>query len=186
MVRGKKSEKDLQEKKKSQEVEEVDEPINLDIAQEDEEEESESFKKVLGDFKEEGGWVHVKRKKDGKIEKIGKYRPADFDKDEIAKEYGGGTYFYVLRDNNGAIRARSEETYIDKKEPKIEQNSEFMQMAQIIKEQTKEIEALKSELLKPKVDNSQNIVLEMMRENQKNQVEILKAIAANNHPQQQT
>lgn len=187
MVRGKKSEKDLLEKKKSQEVEEVDVPIDVDIPQETpEEEESESFKKVLGDFKEEGGWVHVKRKKDGKIEKIGKYRPADFDKDELAKEYGGGTYFYVLRDNNGAIRARSEETYIDKKEQKTEQNSEFMQMAQIIKEQTKEIEALKSELLKPKVDNSQNIVLEMMRENQKNQVEILKAIATNNHPQQAT
>ena len=154
----------------------------------EEEDESESFKKVLSEFKEDGGWVHIKKKKDGKIVKIGKYRPNDFDKDEIAKEYGGGTYYYDLRDNNGRIRAKSEETYIDKKEPEKTQSNEFLQMATIIKEQTKEIEALKSELLKPKQEDTaqQNMIVELIKENQRNQVEMLKAIATsqtNHNPQ---
>lgn len=193
MVRGKKADKavqELEEQKKKVKLEnlEVSNDTIDDIVEEvpEEEEMSESFKNLLNDFREDGGWVHVKRKKDGKIEKIGKYRPADFDKDEIAKEFGGGTYFYVLRDNNGAIRARSEETYIDKKEPEKSSSSEFMQMAQIIKEQTKEIENLKAELLKPKQDDqSQNMIIEMMKENQRNQVEMLKAIASQNSHQVQ-
>lgn len=188
MVRGKKSDKAVQElevqkKKVKSELEASEEVIDDIVQNEPEDEEfSESFKKLLTDFREDGGWVHVKRKKDGKVEKIGKYRPTDFDKDEIAKEYGGGTYFYTLRDNDGHIRARSEETYIDKKEPEKTQSSDFMQMAQIIKEQTKEIENLKAELLKPKQDDqSQNVIIEMMKENQRNQVEMLKAIATNNN-----
>lgn len=192
MVRGKRADKEikaLEEQKKKVKIEEPETETEVleDISEvEQEDEESESFKKVLGDFKEDGGWVHVKRKKDGKIETIGKYRPADFDKDEIAKEYGGGTFFYTLRDTNGRIRAKSEETYIDKKEPE-KQNNEVLQMAMLIKEQTKEIEALKAELLKPKQeDNTQNVVIEMMKENQRNQVEMLKAIASqNNQPIQQ-
>lgn len=188
MVRGKKADKvaqELEEKKKKRAeeiVEEVVEDVNDEPATDvDDEEESESFKKVLSDFREDGGWVHIKKKVDGKVVKIGKYRPNDFDKDEIAKEFGGGTYFYTLRDNNGQIRARSEETYIDKKEP--EKSSDFLQMAEIIKQQTKEIETLKAMISKPKEDNSQNIVIDIMKQNQEQQIEILKALAGKSNSQ---
>ena len=188
MVRGKKADKVAQEleEKKRKRAEEVAEETVEEIPQEpatevDDEEESESFKKVLSDFREDGGWVHIKKKVDGKVVKIGKYRPANFDKDEIAKEFGGGTYFYTLRDNNGQIRARSEETYIDKKTD--EKSSDFLQMAEIIKAQTKEIETLKSMISKPKEDTSQNMVIEIMKQNQQQQLDILKAIAGNNHTQ---
>lgn len=185
MVRGKKADKvaqELEEKKKRAEevIEETVEDVNDEPATDvDDEEESESFKKVLSDFREDGGWVHIKKKVDGKVVKIGKYRPNDFDKDEIAKEFGGGTYFYTLRDNNGQIRARSEETYIDKKQD--EKSSDFVQMAEIIKQQTKEIETLKAMISKPKEDNSQNMVIEVMKQNQQQQLEILKALAGNSH-----
>lgn len=192
MVRGKKADKvaqELEEKKKKRAeeiVEEVIEDVNDEpVTDVDDEEESESFKKVLSDFREDGGWVHIKKKVDGKVVKIGKYRPNDFDKDEIAKEFGGGTYFYTLRDNNGQIRARSEETYIDKKEPE-KQSTEIMEIVNIIKQQTKEIETLKSEFAKPKEDNSQNMVIEIMKQNQQQQLEILKAIAGNSQPSQPT
>lgn len=188
MVRGKKADKvaqELEEKKKKRAeeiVEEVVEDVNDEPATDvDDEEESESFKKVLSDFREDGGWVHIKKKVDGKVVKIGKYRPNDFDKDEIAKEFGGGTYFYTLRDNNGQIRARSEETYIDKKEP--EKSSDFLQMAEIIKQQTKEIETLKAMISKPKEDPSQNMVIEVMKQNQEQQIEILKALAGKSNSQ---
>lgn len=188
MVRGKKADKvaqELEEKKKKRAeeiVEEVVEDVNDEPATDvDDEEESESFKKVLSDFREDGGWVHIKKKVDGKVVKIGKYRPNDFDKDEIAKEFGGGTYFYTLRDNNGQIRARSEETYIDKKEP--EKSSDFLQMAEIIKQQTKEIETLKAMISKPKEDPSQNMVIEVMKQNQEQQIEILKALAGKTNSQ---
>ena len=188
MVRGKKADKvaqELEEKKKKRAeeiVEEVVEDVNDEPATDvDDEEESESFKKVLSDFREDGGWVHIKKKVDGKVVKIGKYRPNDFDKDEIAKEFGGGTYFYTLRDNNGQIRARSEETYIDKKEP--EKSSDFVQMAEIIKQQTKEIETLKAMISKPKEDPSQNMVIEVMKQNQEQQIEILKALAGKTNSQ---
>ena len=188
MVRGKKADKvaqELEEKKKKRAeevIEETVEDVNDEPATDvDDEEESESFKKVLSDFREDGGWVHIKKKVDGKVVKIGKYRPNDFDKDEIAKEFGGGTYFYTLRDNNGQIRARSEETYIDKKQD--EKSSDFVQMAEIIKQQTKEIETLKAMISKPKEDNSQNMVIEIMKQNQQQQLDILKAIAGNNHSQ---
>ena len=193
MVRGKKADKvaqELEEKKKKRAeeiVEEVVEDVNDEPATDvDDEEESESFKKVLSDFREDGGWVHIKKKVDGKVVKIGKYRPNDFDKDEIAKEFGGGTYFYTLRDNNGQIRARSEETYIDKKQD--EKSSDFLQMAEIIKQQTKEIETLKAMISKPKEDTSQNMVIEVMKQNQTQQLEILKAIAGktNNQPTSMT
>lgn len=198
MVKGKKAEKTVEEleqkkkrKPKIQDViptEVIEEPQIEEQPTEIEEEESESFKKVLDEFKEDGGWVHIKKKVDGKVVKIGKYRPANFDKDEIAKEFGGGTYYYVLRDNNGAIRGRSEETYIDKKEPENKNQNEFMQLAQIIKEQTKEIETLKAEILKPKVENTddKNMILELIRENQRQQVDIFKALSTINKPQQQT
>lgn len=188
MVRGKKADKvaqELEEKKKKR-AEEIVEEVVEDVNDEpetnvDDEEESESFKKVLSDFREDGGWVHIKKKVDGKVVKIGKYRPNDFDKDEIAKEFGGGTYFYTLRDNNGQIRARSEETYIDKKEP--EKSSDFLQMAEIIKQQTKEIETLKAMISKPKEDPSQNMVIEVMKQNQEQQIEILKALAGKSNSQ---
>lgn len=188
MVRGKKADKvaqELEEKKKKR-AEEIVEEVVEDVNDEpetnvDDEEESESFKKVLSDFREDGGWVHIKKKVDGKVVKIGKYRPNDFDKDEIAKEFGGGTYFYTLRDNNGQIRARSEETYIDKKEP--EKSSDFLQMAEIIKQQTKEIETLKAMISKPKEDPSQNMVIEVMKQNQEQQIEILKALAGKTNSQ---
>lgn len=189
MVRGKKADKvaqELEEKKKKRTeeiVKEVVEDVNDEPATNvDDEEESESFKKVLSDFREDGGWVHIKKKVDGKVVKIGKYRPNDFDKDEIAKEFGGGTYFYTLRDNNGQIRARSEETYIDKKEPE-KPSSEILEIVNIIKQQTKEIETLKSEFAKPKEDNSQNMVIEVMKQNQAQQLEILKAIAGKTNSQ---
>lgn len=188
MVRGKKADKvaqELEEKKKKRAeeiVEEVVEDVNDEPATDvDDEEESESFKKVLSDFREDGGWVHIKKKVDGKVVKIGKYRPNDFDKDEIAKEFGGGTYFYTLRDNNGQIRARSEETYIDKKQD--EKSSDFVQMAEIIKQQTKEIETLKAMISKPKEDPSQNMVIEVMKQNQEQQIEILKALAGKTNSQ---
>ena len=183
MVRGKKADKvqkELEEKKTRLADVDIDTEIPNppeETNDDNDDEESASFRKVLDEFREDGGWVHVKKKKDGKIFKIGKYRPANFDKDELAKEFGGGTYYYDLRDNDGRIRARSEETYI-----------EMVQMAMLIKEQTKEIETLKSLINKPKQEdpNEKNMIIEMIKENQKNQVEMFKAITqmSNSKPQQ--
>ena len=193
MVRGKKADKvvkELEEKKKAkiEEVNDVDSGLIEEPVEEQdvEEEESEGFRKVLSEFKEDGGWVHIKKKKDGKIVKIGKYRPNDFDKDEIAKEYGGGTYYYDLRDNNGRIRAKSEETYIEKQEPEKPQNNEMLQMAMLIKEQTKEIETLKAEILKPKTEDvTQNAMLQMVRDNQKQMIDLFTAVSKASQPVQQ-
>ena len=174
-----------------QPVEEVIEETILPETNEEEEKESEGFSRVLNEFREDGGWVHIKKKVDGKIVKIGKYRPNDFDKDEIAKEFGGGTYYYDLRDNNGVIRARSEETYLEKKEqPKSPENDMMLQMAQLIKEQTKEIETLKAMINQPKIEDKkpeQSLIITLIQENQKNQADMIKAIADLNkqQPQQQ-
>lgn len=172
-----------------QPVEEVIEETILPETNEEEEKESEGFSRVLNEFREDGGWVHIKKKVDGKIVKIGKYRPNDFDKDEIAKEFGGGTYYYDLRDNNGVIRARSEETYLEKKDqPKSPENDMMLQMAQLIKEQTKEIETLKAMINQPKIEDKkpeQNLIITLIQENQKNQADMIKAIADLNKPQPQ-
>lgn len=194
MVKGKKADSKIQELEEQKKKRVIDITPKDDITPEEpqieevnDDEESASFKKVLDEFREDGGWVHVKKKKDGKIFKIGKYRPANFDKDELAKEFGGGTYYYDLRDNDGRIRARSEETYIDKQEPD-KQNNEMVQMAMLIKEQTKEIETLKALINKPKQEDTteKNMIIEMIKENQKNQVEMFKAITqvSNSKPQQ--
>ena len=197
MVMGKKSEKDLEvlaetkKKLRKPKKEVIEEPIeevieDVEINQEIDDNESESFKKVLGEFKEDGGWVHIKKKVDGKIVKIGKYRPNDFDKDEIAKEYGGGTYYYVLRDNDGRIRARNEETYITKAEPEKNQNNDMLQMATIIKEQTKEIETLKAMINQPKPEDTskRDLLYDIMKQNQEAQMNILKVIAESKNQQQ--
>lgn len=147
MVRGKKADKDLSlnlEQETNEKVKNIDGEPDNDILDLEQKEESSSFKQLLNEFKEDTGWVHVRLKKDGKVYKIGRYRPSEFNKDEIAKEFGGGTYFYTLHDNGGIIRGRSEETYLDKKEQKSNDNNEMLQFATIIKEQTKEIETLKA------------------------------------------
>ena len=197
MVMGKKSDKDLEvlaetkkrlRKPKKEVIEEPTEEVieDVEINQEIDDGESESFKKVLEDFRENGGWVHIKKKVDGKIVKIGKYRPNDFDKDEIAKEYGGGTYYYVLRDNDGRIRARNEETYITKAEPEKNQNNDMLQMATIIKEQTKEIETLKAMINQPKPEDTskRDLLYDIMKQNQEAQMNILKVIAETKNQQQ--
>lgn len=151
---------------------------------------NDDVRKLIERARQEGGSVVVKLKKLNEVQakKIGKYKANEFDEDLIAKQYGGGTYFYTLRDEHGRIRGRWEEEYAEpeKKEIQTPQTDMFVQMSTIIKDLTKEISNIKTEISKPKDDTAkETVVLEMMKENQKNQVDLLKAIATSNVPKNQ-
>lgn len=147
---------------------------------------SDTLASIVEKFKSEGGSIDVKLKKTGEptAKKIGRYKPTEFDMDLIAKQYGGGTYFYTARNDKGQIITRFQEDYA---EPEIKtptqntQNDIVTQVANIMKDTMKEIASIKTELSKPKDDNKENMILEVMKNNQQQQIDILKTmIVANN------
>lgn len=163
---------------------EIERQAEIEIEKEKQEDINENVRKLMERAKEEGGSVIVKLKKPNEVKavNIGKYKANEFDEDLIAKQYGGGTYFYVLRDEHGRIRAKWEEEYAeplkDNKTGQQDNGNMFVQMSTIIKDLTKEIANIKTEISKPKEDTAKDtLMIEMMKENQKNQVELLKAIA---------
>lgn len=146
---------------------------------------NENVRKLMERAKEEGGSVIVKLKKINEVKavNIGKYKANEFDENLIAKQYGGGTYFYVLRDEHGRIRAKWEEEYAEPLKKDNFQNPQadiVSQIANIMKDTMKEISSIKSEIAKPK-DDKQDIILEMMKQNQQQQTDLLKAIIGNNN-----
>ena len=146
---------------------------------------SDTLASIVEKFKSEGGSIDVKLKKTGEptAKKIGRYKPTEFDMDLIAKQYGGGTYFYTARNDKGQIITRFQEDYAEpeiKTQTNTGQNDIVTQVANIMKDTMKEIASIKNEMSKPKEDNT-SMILEVMKQNQTQQIDILKAmILANN------
>lgn len=187
MPRGKKQEFEVNEEVITPEIEKQ---AEIELEKEKQEDINENVKKIMERAKEEGGSVIVKLKKHNEVKavNIGKFKANEFDEDLISKQYGGGTYYYVLRDEHGRIRAKWEEEYADPKQEKVVQpeSNMFVQMSTIIKDLTKEISNIKTEISKPKENSEEkNMIVELIKENQKNQVEMFKALSSLNAKPQQ-
>ena len=152
---------------------------------------SSAFEKVLNDFSENEGWVHIKLKKDNQAPvKIGKFRPNEFDKDEIARQYGGGVYYYDLRDKEGKRVATDEERYADNllSQKGAVQDTGLNQALDLIKQLAGEIAKVKQEIAKPQViqppqeDKRTDLILEMIKQQNQQSLEMMKAIAQMNKP----
>ena len=154
---------------------------------------SSAFEKVLNDFSENEGWVHIKLKKDNQAPvKIGKFRPNEFDKDEIARQYGGGIYYYDLRDKEGKRVATDEERYADNllSQKGMQQDNGLNQALSLIKELATEISNIKKDISKPQIiqppvaqeDKKTDLILEMIRQQNQQSLEMMKAIAQMNKP----
>ena len=152
---------------------------------------SSAFEKVLNDFSENEGWVHIKLKKDNQAPvKIGKFRPNEFDKDEIARQYGGGVYYYDLRDKEGKRVATDEERYADNllSQKGVQQDTGLNQALDLIKQLAGEIAKVKQEITKPQViqplqeDKKTDLILEMIKQQNQQSLEMMKAIAQMNKP----
>lgn len=170
---------------------EMEQQAEQEIAREKQEDDivNEDVKKLMEKARQEGGSVIVKLKKKNEVKavNIGKYKANEFDEDLIAKQYGGGTYYYTLRDEHGRIRGKWEEEYAEPLHKDVQQNPQndmFVQMSTIIKDLTKEIANIKTEINRPK-ENNNDLVIEMMKENQRNNAEIFKAMAQGNQGQKQ-
>lgn len=188
MPKGKKAEIAIQDEVVTPEMEQQ---AEMEIAREKQEDDivNEDVRKLMEKAKQEGGSVIVKLKKKNEVKavNIGKYKANEFDEDLISKQYGGGTYYYTLRDEHGRIRGKWEEEYAEPLHKDVQQNPQndmFVQMSTIIKDLTKEISNIKSEIAKPK-DNNNDLIIEMMKENQRNNAEIFKAMAQGNQGQKQ-
>lgn len=189
MARGKKQEVNIDEEIITPEIERQ---AEMEMQREKQEEDlNEDVKKLMEKAKQEGGSVIVKLKKKNEVKavNIGKYKANEFDEDLIARQFGGGTYYYTLRDEHGRIRGKWEEEYAEPINKNVQQNPQadmFVQMSTIIKDLTKEIADIKTEVSKPKVENTddKNMVLELIKQNQIQQVEIFKALTSLNKPQQ--
>ena len=186
MAKGKKQEFVVEEEVVTPEIERQ---AEMEVAKEKEKQEdttNENVRKLMERAKEEGGSVIVKLKKINEVKavNIGKYKANEFDEDLIAKQFGGGTYFYVLRDEHGRIRAKWEEEYAEPLKKDNIQNSQndiVNQIANIMKDTMKEIASIKAEINKPKDDNKESLIIDMMKQNQQQQVDLLKAIVGNNN-----
>ena len=154
---------------------------------------SSAFEKVLNDFSENEGWVHIKLKKDNQAPvKIGKFRPNEFDKDEIARQYGGGIYYYDLRDKEGKRVATDEERYADNllSQKGMQQDNGLNQALSLIKELATEISNIKKDISKPQViqqpvaqeDKKTDLILEMIKQQNQQSLEMMKAIAEMSKP----
>lgn len=170
---------------------EMEQQAEEEIAKEKQEDDivNEDVRKLMEKARQEGGSVIVKLKKKNEVKavNIGKYKANEFDEDLIAKQYGGGTYYYTLRDEHGRIRGKWEEEYAEPLHKDVQQNPQndmFVQMSTIIKDLTKEIANIKTEINRPK-ENNNDLVIEMMKENQRNNAEIFKAMAQGNQGQKQ-
>lgn len=161
---------------------------------------SKAFETVLNDFNENEGWIHVKLKKDDKSTsvKIGKFRPAEFDKDEIARQYGGGIYYYDLRDKLGQRVATDEERYADNLMTKNGNPTDtgLTQALSLIKDLASEISKIKQDIAKPqpqpviqepKEDKKYELMIEMMKQQSQQNTDMIKALLtaqANNQPKE--
>lgn len=170
---------------------EMEQQAELEIEREKQEDDivNEDVRKLMEKARQEGGSVIVKLKKKNEVKavNIGKYKANEFDEDLIAKQFGGGTYYYTLRDEHGRIRGKWEEEYAEPLHKDVQQNPQndmFVQMSTIIKDLTKEIANIKTEINRPK-ENNNDLIIEMMKENQRNNAEIFKAIAQGNQGQKQ-
>ena len=152
---------------------------------------SSAFEKVLNDFSENEGWVHIKLKKDNQAPvKIGKFRPNEFDKDEIARQYGGGVYYYDLRDKEGKRVATDEERYADNllSQKGSQQDTGLNQALDLIKQLAGEIAKVKQEIAKPQViqppqeDKKTDLILEMIKQQNQQSLEMMKTISQMNKP----
>lgn len=189
MAKGKKQEFVVEEEIVTPEMERQAEQEIEKKNQIQEDEVNDNIKKLMEKAKEEGGSVIVKLKKLNEVKalNIGKYKANEFDEDLIAKQYGGGLYFYVLRDEHGRIRAKWEEEYAEPIKKDLQQNAQgdiVNQIANIMKDTMKEISSIKTEINKPKDDSKENMILEMMKQNQQQQVDLLKAIVGSNNNNQ--
>lgn len=183
MAKGKKQEFVVEEEIVTPEIERQ---AEIEVEKEKQEDTNDNVKKLMEKAKEEGGSVIVKLKKPNEVKalNIGKYKANEFDEDLIAKQFGGGIYFYVLRDEHGRIRAKWEEEYAEPLKKDTVQNSSndiVTQIANIMKDTMKEIASIKTELSKPKDDNKESLIIDMMKQNQQQQVDLLKAIVGNNN-----
>lgn len=184
MAKGKKQEFVVEEEVVTPEIERQ---AEMEVEKEKQEDTTnDNVKKLMEKAKEEGGSVIVKLKKPNEVKalNIGKYKANEFDEDLIAKQFGGGIYFYVLRDEHGRIRAKWEEEYAEPLKKDTVQNSSndiVTQVANIMKDTMKEIASIKTELSKPKDDNKESLIIDMMKQNQQQQVDLLKAIVGNNN-----
>lgn len=184
MAKGKKQEFVVEEEVVTPEIERQ---AEMEVEKEKQEDTTnDNVKKLMEKAKEEGGSVIVKLKKPNEVKalNIGKYKANEFDEDLIAKQFGGGIYFYVLRDEHGRIRAKWEEEYAEPLKRDTVQNSSndiVTQIANIMKDTMKEIASIKTELSKPKDDNKESLIIDMMKQNQQQQVDLLKAIVGNNN-----
>lgn len=184
MAKGKKQEFVVEEEVVTPEIERQ---AEMEVEKEKQEDTTnDNVKKLMEKAKEEGGSVIVKLKKPNEVKalNIGKYKANEFDEDLIAKQFGGGIYFYVLRDEHGRIRAKWEEEYAEPLKKDTVQNSSndiVTQIANIMKDTMKEIASIKTELSKPKDDNKESLIIDMMKQNQQQQVDLLKAIVGNNN-----
>lgn len=187
MARGKKQELNIDEEIITPEIERQ---AEMEMQKEKQEEDlNEDVKKLMEKAKQEGGSVIVKLKKKNEVKavNIGKYKANEFDEDLIAKQFGGGTYYYTLRDEHGRIRGRWEEEYAEPINKDVQQNPQadmFVQLSTIIKDLTKEIAGIKSEVSKPKEDTTQNAILQMVRDNQKQTLDLFTALSTVNKPVQ--
>lgn len=170
---------------------EMEQQAELEIEREKQEDDivNEDVRKLMEKARQEGGSVIVKLKKKNEVKavNIGKYKANEFDEDLIAKQFGGGTYYYTLRDEHGRIRGKWEEEYAEPLHKDVQQNPQndmFVQMSTIIKDLTKEIANIKTEINRPK-ENNNDLIIEMMKENQRNNAEIFKAMAQGNQGQKQ-
>ena len=155
---------------------------------------SSAFEKVLNDFSENEGWVHIKLKKDNQAPvKIGKFRPNEFDKDEIARQYGGGVYYYDLRDKEGKRVATDEERYADNllAQKGTVQDTGLNQALDLIKQLAGEIAKVKQEISKPQIiqqppqeDKKTDLILEMIKQQNQQSLEMMKSIAQMSRPQE--
>lgn len=182
MAKGKKQEFVAEEEIVTPEIERQ---AEIEVEKEKQEDTNDNVKKLMEKAKEEGGSVIVKLKKPNEVKalNIGKYKANEFDEDLIAKQFGGGIYFYVLRDEHGRIRAKWEEEYAEPLKKDNIQNSSndiVTQVANIMKDTMKEIASIKTELSKPKDDNKESLIIDMMKQNQQQQVDLLKAIVSAN------
>ncbi len=216
MAKGKRSQKEQEELERTKREMDL---SNYDIVDENDEEGNEtadvetsdvqqvedfkSFDKLVSEFQANEGWVHVSLQKDKQPKvKISKYRPAEFDRDEIAKIYGGGLYYYDLRDKYGKRVAMDEQRYANNEsdytgQPQIQSNGNdsLSQALSLVEKLTNDIAELKAEINNNKSTQTQDSIVALisaMNEQNKAQqtqnMELFKALLLQQtaqHPKQE-
>lgn len=208
MPKGKRSQRDLEELEKEkrlvlqQQQEELEDVEPEDDDPEEIEEPTDdikSFDTLAKEFKANEGWVHIWLQKDKQPKvKIGKYRPIEFDRDVIASNYGGGLYYYDLRDKYGKRIATDEQRYANNEadygdKPTGNQNSDSLNQAlSLVEKLTNDIAELKAEMNSNKSTQTQDSIVALiasMNEQNKAQqaqnLELFKSLLTAQQPKQE-